>query len=188
MNLTLVSYAGPNNLTRMGVPGISPMTTTRSCNLLDGTLFLHTDANETHIIKLLPFNERRAVTKLVGPDPPKPIAKRSKGLKGLIGKDKDVNFEEVFGPRKEDPSQAASSASSSSGNPKAPPKPVSSPARNQGQINDVKSVMSDNIDRLNQRGEKLSDLADRSSQMADASHSFATLAKQLADQQKKSWF
>jgi hypothetical protein len=190
MNLTLVSYAGPNNLTKMGVDGVSPMATSRSCNLLDGTVILHTDTSETYVVKLMPYIEQRAITKLLGPEPPKPVAKRAKGIKGFLGKDKEVNFEEVFGPRKEIGAAAAASSSSAvSTAPNAPPKPVSAgAAKAQGQIGEVKGVMNENMDRLRQRGEKLSDLADRSNQMAEASHSFASLAKQLADQQKKSWF
>jgi len=185
MNLTLVSYAGPNNLAKMGVEGVSPMSSSRSCNLLDGTVVLLADTGESYIIKLLPYQEKRPITKLLGPDPPKPMAKRSKGLKGLIGKDKEVNFEEVFGPRKEIAPQPAASSSS----PKAPPKPVSASAANaQNSINGTKGVMSDNLDRLKQRGEKLSDLAERTDQMVDASASFASLARQLSEQQKKSWF
>jgi hypothetical protein len=187
MNLTLVSYAGPNNLTRMGVEGISPMSTPHSCCLLDGTVVLHTDTFETYIVKLLPFTERRALTQLLGLEPPKAYAKKSKGIKGFLGKDKDVNFEEVFGPRKDDPITSSSASSS------ATPEKSSAPAAprraaTQGQIGEVKGVMADNIEKLNQRGQKLSDMADRSQQMAEASGDFASLARQLAEQQKKSWF
>lgn len=188
MNLTLVSYIGPNNFTKLGVEGVSPMTTPKSCNLLDGTVILFTESSETYLVKVLPFEERRPVTKLLGPEPPKPIAKRSKGLKGLIGKDKDVDFEAVFGPRKEVPQSPSSSsnASSSSGPnaPKAPPKP----AAVQGQTSELKGVMQQNVDMLHQRGDKLKDLADRTEDMKEGSRNFAQLAKQLSQQQKSSWF
>ena len=189
MNLTLVSYVGPNNLTKLGAEGISPMSTPKSCNLMDGSVFLFTETSELYVVKVLPFEERRPVTKLLGPEPPKPIAKRSKGLKGLIGKDKDVDFEAVFGTRKEvSPPAASSTASSSSstGNnaPRAPPKPSAV----QGQTNEVKGVMRENIDRLEERGERLRDLADRTEEMSNAAQGFSALAKQLSKQQKSSWF
>lgn len=188
MNLTLVSYVGPNNFTKLGVEGVSPMTTPKSCNLLDGTVVLFTESSETYIVKVLPFEERRPVTKLLGPEPPKPIAKRSKGLKGLIGKDKDVDFEAVFGPRKDTAQTASPSspASSSSGSnaPKAPPKPTAI----QGQTGEIKGVMQQNMEALEQRGEKLKDLADRTEDMKEGSRNFAQLAKQLSQQQKSSWF
>lgn len=185
MNLTLVSYAGPNNLSKLGVEGVSPMATPKSCNLLDGTIIVHTDTSETYIVKILPFEEKRAVTKLLGPEPPKPIAKKSKGLKGLIGKDKDVDFEAVFGPRKDiAPPASSSSSSASATSPNAPPKPTETSKR----TSEVTSVMHQNLEMLNQRGEKLSDLAQRTEDMRESSSSFAALAKKLAAQQEKSWF
>lgn len=188
MNLTLVSYVGPNNFSKLGVEGVSPMTTPKSCCLLDGTIVLFTETAETYIVKVLPFEERRAVTKILGPEPPKPIAKRSKGLKGLIGKDKEVDFEAVFGPRKDVAPVASPSSptaqSPGSNAPKAPPKPHAV----QGQTSEVKNVMQQNMDMLEQRGERLKDLADRTEDMKEGSRNFAAMAKQLSKQQNSSWF
>ncbi|EPY20032.1 hypothetical protein STCU_09187 [Strigomonas culicis] len=53
---------------------------------------------------------------------------------------------------------------------------------------EAKRMMSENVRRVQERGERLRDIGDRSEQMANQALTFQSLATQLKEKQKNSWF
>lgn len=53
---------------------------------------------------------------------------------------------------------------------------------------DVGAIMSENVSKLHERGEKLRNLNDKTEDLVNDAQNFAELAKQLAQQKSKKWW
>lgn len=60
--------------------------------------------------------------------------------------------------------------------------------KTQQTADDVGAIMSENVSKLHERGEKLRNLNDKTEDLVNDAQSFAELAKQLAQQKSKKWW